>query len=319
MRDSNHVPARGLAPLSLVTVAASLVIASPIHAQDRPPSDAVREGVRIQREQDLRREQQFREDRRSARPPAQLEAPAVPESGTAPGGCRDIERIELQGARKLAASKREALVRPYLGRCLGVADIERLLADITRAYIERGYATARAYLPGGQDLSTGTLQILVVEGEVSELRLEDGGEKSVNLKGAFPGIVGHPLNLRDLEQGLDQLNRLSSNNARLDLAPGEEPGETVVVITNEPTHRWHLGLSFDNYGVRSTGRYQLGATVSYDNLLGPQRVLQLHPSSIGTVRRARAKLERRFVLLLRSLRLHHPVAGLRPFGLQQHA
>jgi hemolysin activation/secretion protein len=152
-------------------------------------------------------------------------------------------------------------------RCLGVNDIEMLLADLTNAYISSGYATARAYLPQ-QDLSGGTLKILVIEGRVEKLLIEDGGKSSVSISNVAPGLVGKPLNLRDFEQALDQVNRLASNNATFDIQPGSQTGDSIVVIGNQPTRPVRGSISYDNQGSAATGREQTGVNGSWDNPLG---------------------------------------------------
>lgn len=161
-------------------------------------------------------------------------------------------------------STRAALTDRLQGQCLGVAEIETLMSEITRFYIERGYVTTRAYLPA-QDLSQGTLTLAVIEGRVEKISLDDGDRRSVNTRTLFPD-VGEVLNLRDLEQGVDQINQLASNNATLDLLPGSQPGTTVVLIKNEPKKPWRVNLSGDNQGSPSTGKTQLGLSVSVDNL-----------------------------------------------------
>src|SRR3546814_18044191 len=137
--------------------------------------------------------------------------------------------------------------------CVEVDEIGRLLGEVTKAYIDRGYATTRAYLPE-QDLSSGRLRIEVVEGRISRIEVDGSG---VFVPGAFLYPDGDRLNLRRLEQGLDQINRLSSNNATLDIQPGDRPGERVVVIHNHPTRRIYPTLSADNLGSRSPGRHTL--------------------------------------------------------------
>ncbi|QJX03101.1 ShlB/FhaC/HecB family hemolysin secretion/activation protein [Alcanivorax sp. IO_7] len=148
------------------------------------------------------------------------------------------------------------------------------MSDITGLYIRRGYIAARAYVQA-QDLSQGVLRILVMEGEVEDVRLREGQEGSANLGNAFPGVKGEPLNLRDFEQGLDQINRLRSNRAVLDMAPGEQAGDTVVVIDNTTDRRVHGSLSYDNHGLGSTGEEQVGATLAVDNPLGQNDGLNL--------------------------------------------
>jgi hemolysin activation/secretion protein len=188
----------------------------------------------------------------------------VPALGVA---CRDIRIVSLKGAAHIPAWEQQIIIDKFVNRCLNVSDIENLLAEVTKYYLERGFITTRAYLPP-QDLSQGQLEILVIEGIVEKIVIEDGGAKSVSLLNVFPGVEGRVLNLRDLEQGIDQINRLSSNRAQLDIQPGDKPGASRVVVRNQPVSPWHLSLSNDNQGSTSTGKNQTGLTVSTDNLLG---------------------------------------------------
>ena len=181
--------------------------------------------------------------------------------------CREIKVLSVNGAPNLSDSMRTRITEEFTNRCLNVGDIERILAEITRHYIDRGFITTRAYLPP-QDLSKGHLEILVIEGVVDKILIQDGDANSVSIGNIFPWVQGGQLNLRDLEQGIDQINRLASNNATLDIQPGAKPGESTVVVRNQPKSPFHLYLSTDNQGSASTGKIQTGATISADNPLG---------------------------------------------------
>ncbi|MDF1590778.1 MAG: ShlB/FhaC/HecB family hemolysin secretion/activation protein [Desulfobacterales bacterium] len=194
--------------------------------------------------------------------------------------CREIKTITINGAPNLPASVRKRIITEFTGRCLNVGDIERILAEITKSYIDRGYITTRAYLPP-QDLSKGHLEILVIEGVVEKIIIEDGNANSISIGNVFPGVEGDLLNLRDLEQGLDQINRLASNDAQLDIQPGEKPGTSRVVVRNQPRSRFHFYATVDNQGSESTGELQAGLTASGDNLLGFNEMLSAtHRESI---------------------------------------
>ena len=181
--------------------------------------------------------------------------------------CREIRTIAINGAPNLTRGMRIRITEEFANRCLNVGDIERILAEITRHYIDRGFITTRAYLPP-QDLSKGHLEILVIEGVVDKVLIQDGDANSISIANIFPWVEGGLLDLRDLEQGIDQINRLSSNNATLDIQPGAKPGESTVVVRNQPKSPFHLYLSTDNQGSASTGKTQAGATISADNPLG---------------------------------------------------
>lgn len=188
------------------------------------------------------------------------------DSGLAPMPCRNNREIVVDGAPNLSPNVSSDIKQNFAGRCLGVVEIEQILALITRDYITRGYITTRAYVPS-QDLSTGILKILVLEGRLENIILEDGDKTSIRLSNAFPANSGDLLNLRDIEQGLEQINRLQSNNATMDIQPGSSPGASVLVVRNEPSRPYRGSINFDNQGSESTGKDQWGVTLSADGLL----------------------------------------------------
>ncbi|MEB2645210.1 ShlB/FhaC/HecB family hemolysin secretion/activation protein [Pseudomonas canadensis] len=195
---------------------------------------------------------------------ARPQAPATP----ADTRCFPIKDIELKGADSLSADDRARLLKPYTGQCLGVSQLNELLRVITDYYIEKGRVTSRAYLPQ-QDLSSGHLQVLVVEGKLEGLKGAQGSTVTDReLAMAFPGKVGEALNLREVEQLVDQLNRLPSKQAQMELTPGTQIGGSEVVVKNTPQKPWRASLSRNNDGQKSTGEQQWGAGLEWDSPLG---------------------------------------------------
>jgi hemolysin activation/secretion protein len=191
-------------------------------------------------------------------------APAAPTDAR----CFAIQRIDIQGADTLSHAQKTSLVLPYLGQCLGVTQLNELLKIITDRYLQLGLVTSRAYLPQ-QDLSTGILVLQVVEGRLEGLQPAAGsGLTPRELSMAFPGYVGELLNLREVEQLVDQLNRLPSNGAQMELAPGEAVGGSTVLVSNSAQKPWRASLSRNNSGQRSTGQQQWGAGIDWDSPLG---------------------------------------------------
>ncbi len=225
-------------------------------------------------EQDLIRDRQDRlleEQRRRLEDlkdlPGKQAEPAAPVA-PADTRCFTINRIELKGADSLSAAERDKLIQPYIGQCLGVPQLNELLKVITDHYIEKGLVTTRAYLPQ-QDLSKGDLQVLVIEGKLEKLRgAADSGLSARELAMTFPGQESTMVNLREIEQMVDQLNRLPSNQAQMELTPGEAVGGSDVVVKNTPQKPWRANLSRTNEGQRSTGEQQWNAGLEWDNPLG---------------------------------------------------
>lgn len=266
-----------LAGALFAVVSMQLAIAQPA------PADIGRQNDLIERQlQERLREQQERA-RESLTPRAPSGTPvptpdlSVPDLGVP---CRDIREIRVDGATLLPEAERAAIASEFAGRCLGVRELEAILARLTRHYIDRGYVTTRAYLPA-QDLRTGTLRVQVVEGSIERFEVDSPRAGAQWPPGAFPAEPGDLLNLRDLEQGIDQLNRLASNDAQLDLRPGSRPGQSVVVVRNRARTPVRLFLTWDNLGTRATGRQSVSATLGLDSLLGLNELISLtHRESV---------------------------------------
>jgi hemolysin activation/secretion protein len=84
----------------------------------------------------------------------------------------------------------------------------------------------------------------------------------------FPFVEGSVLNLRDIEQGLDQLNRLPSNRAAMRIVPGSAPGTSRVLISNAQERTWRPYIGYDNLGQDITGRAQYTLGLEKDNFIG---------------------------------------------------
>ena len=201
--------------------------------------------------------------------------PATAPNAAADNRCFPIKTVQLTGADALGANERTQILAPYTGQCLGVAQLNALLKTITERYIDKGLVTSRAYLPQ-QDLSSGNLNVQVVEGRLEGLKGAEGsGFSERQLAQVFPGKPGDVLNLREIEQMVDQLNRLPSNQAQMELAPGKAVGGSDVLVKNSAQKPWRAGVSYGNDGQRSTGRQQAGTSFDWDNPLGLSDQLSL--------------------------------------------
>ena len=245
----------------LFLVASGLNAFAPVFAATPGEQDLIRD-----RQDRLLQEQQRRlEELREL--PGNQAPPVAPES--APDTrCFPIDSIEIKGADRLSLADRERLAQPYIGQCLGVQQLNELLKAITDHYLAMGLVTSRAYLPQ-QDLSSRHLEVQVVEGRLEGIKSgADSGLSPRELAMAFPGAVGELLNLRDIEQMVDQLNRLPSNQAKMELVPGTTVGGSTVEVGNTPKKPWRANLSRNNDGQRSTGEQQWGYGLEWDSPLG---------------------------------------------------
>ncbi|QMM53934.1 ShlB/FhaC/HecB family hemolysin secretion/activation protein [Enterobacter sp. RHB15-C17] len=150
------------------------------------------------------------------------------------------------------------------GHCLGGKGINLLMSTMQNRLVDHGWITTRVLAPT-QDLKSGTLKLAIVPGYIRHVRLTEDSDDYIQLYSSFPAHEGNLLDLRDIEQGLENLQRLPTVEASMEIVPGEQPGESDVVITRKQSKMWRLGLSLDDAGTETTGRYQGGVTLSLDN------------------------------------------------------
>ena len=177
-----------------------------------------------------------------------------------------ISSLQLEGEKVEKFSWVQRYLDKYAGRVMGKEGINIIIKRLTNQLIERGYVTTRIAIPE-QDLSQGNLKLILIPGLIREIYLADGGP-DYNWRGAFPVRAGDILNIRDLEQGLEQMKRVPSQDVDMQIVPGEKLGESDVIITVKRDKNWRLSLSLDNAGSKPTGKLQASTTLSLDNLLG---------------------------------------------------
>lgn len=149
-------------------------------------------------------------------------------------------------------------------RCLGIEGIRTLATTIQNKLIGHGYITTRVVLPQ-QDLNHGVLTLIVLSGVVGNIRFSDDSDKHANLSTTFPSRQGDILDLRAIEQGLENIQRIPGADANVVLRPGEAAGGTDIEIQRTQSSSWRIGGWFDDSGSRYTGRYQAGVALYLDN------------------------------------------------------
>ncbi|WP_081893193.1 MULTISPECIES: ShlB/FhaC/HecB family hemolysin secretion/activation protein [unclassified Serratia (in: enterobacteria)] len=181
--------------------------------------------------------------------------------------CFNIDRVELNGQEALPRwLPLQRIANQAQGQCLGGKGINLLMSTMQNRLVDHGYITTRVLAPQ-QDLKSGTLQLNILPGFIRQVKLTPDSSQHVSLFNAFPPRAGNLLDLRDIEQGLENLQRLPTVQAKMDIVPGEKPGESDIMLHWQQAKIWRLGASLDDSGTSSTGRYQGGLTFSLDNPL----------------------------------------------------
>ncbi|EOI6455207.1 ShlB/FhaC/HecB family hemolysin secretion/activation protein [Yersinia enterocolitica] len=148
-------------------------------------------------------------------------------------------------------------------KCISVDNVNQLARYITSIYLINGYIGARVnFLPQN---SQGELGVNINEGVIERI---EGGDKRVNHKFLFPNVEGQPLKISDIEQAIDQANRLRSNKVKLDVLPGSVEGMSIIRINNIDAKPWSLIASVNNYGYKNTDEWKANTSFFWDSPLG---------------------------------------------------
>jgi hemolysin activation/secretion protein len=206
------------------------------------------------------------------------------------------DSVESAGARALLPNPlfpgELMFVNDYLQRyreqCVGREGLNLIVHRVMALVIEKGYSTTRVVI-APQDLSTGKLKLQLIPGVISAIRFADPSTYGT-WRNAFPTKAGDLLNLRNLEQGLEQMKRVPNQDIDMRIVPGPSTGESDVVITVKRTKPWSLSVSADDSGLKSTGQLQGSASLTLANPLGLSDLLNIsynhdidgHTSQYGT-------------------------------------
>lgn len=238
-----------------------------IHAQTLPVDIATQETQRQQERERALREQNERTPDVRLTPTAPTEKPHLPESESP---CFIIRKISFgleasvfDWALAAADERGDAAT----GRCLGSAGINLVITRIQNAIVARGFVTTRV-LAEPQDLNSGSLRLKVIPGRIRSIRFTDDSGARANAWNALPSKPGDLLNLRDIEQGLENFKHAPTAEADIQIVPTDAVGESDLVIAWKQAFPLRLTLSLDDSGARSTGKLQGGVTISGDNLFG---------------------------------------------------
>ncbi|MFM8245666.1 MAG: ShlB/FhaC/HecB family hemolysin secretion/activation protein [Burkholderiaceae bacterium] len=156
------------------------------------------------------------------------------------------------------------------GRCIGTAGISVVIRRLQNELVRRGFVTTRV-LVAPQDLTHGVIGVTLIPGRIRNIRFTETTSMRATTWNAIPMRAGDLLNLREIEQALENLKRVPTVDAEIRIVPADSldatPGYSDIVIEWRQKFPFRLNLSADNSGLESTGRYQGAFTLSYDHAL----------------------------------------------------
>jgi hemolysin activation/secretion protein len=266
---NQYVVPRYLSKLALATLAVAYAAISAAQT----PTDLLR---RSQDQERRAQDQRLQQERLQTTPDIHLPStPPRPSQSLIVGEspCFDIQMLTLSGgtdesfAWLLDYADGHAQLNqpdPIQGKCLGAQGVQQIVDRLQNALIAKGYVTSRVLAPA-QNLRTGTLSLQLIPGRIQSIQWTKGAGQRASRWNTMPASSGDVLNLRDIEQALENYKRVPTADADIQIAPGTEPGTSDLIISHQQPMPFRLSATADDSGTRSTGKYQGSLTFSYDN------------------------------------------------------
>jgi len=175
----------------------------------------------------------------------------------------EIKKFLINGAKHLSNGELKAIVTPYENQNLSFKDMQEISTLITKAYREKGYFVARAYIPQQNIFSQdGSLKINVIEGNYGEFVLENNSlVKDERVQGNLDAIKDENIvSTNTLERAMLLINDTPGVQVtKAEVKPGKEVGTSDFIIGTEATNKYSGYVLADNYGSQYTGKHRIMA------------------------------------------------------------
>ncbi|RXJ78462.1 hemin-binding protein [Arcobacter sp. F155] len=171
-----------------------------------------------------------------------------------------VKKFLITGAIQLSNKELKKIVRPYEQKMLSFKDMKDITELITKAYKDKGYFIARAYIPV-QNLQKQNklLKIAVIEGEYGDFELQNNSlVKDSVLQAKLEGIKKNKIiSTESLQRGLLLINETPGVKViNSKIKPGKDVGTSSFVIGLDRTKPYNGYIIVDNYGSPYTGEYR---------------------------------------------------------------
>jgi len=179
-----------------------------------------------------------------------------------------VDRVDFRGNTVFSAKELETIATPYVGRFIGVSELEELRQQLTKYYVDHGYVNSGVLL--SKESANGVIVFQVIEGKLTGIRFRGmaGLDYNYVAKRLVKDTDG-PLNINDLRERYQLLLTdplFQRMNTRL--MPDTNLGEAILDVDVERARPYQLSATYNNYRPPSIGTQAVSLNGSVRNLTG---------------------------------------------------
>jgi len=232
-----------------------------------------------QRQQQLQQQQQQLPEVQRDQPAPLLEE--QPEPPPAEGADPEllINRVQVRGARVIAAERLEAPFAPLLGRSIRFSQLQQAINDASNVYRDAGFFLSRVVLPEG-GIQNGVVTLLAVEGYIEKVEVVGRGSAALKRWTASfmaPVVSGaaqpKPVRFDHLERQLLLMQNVGGMRFTSTMTKGTAFASSRLVVDLKP-RRFSGSVGINNNIQQQLGDYQLTGQLQA-NVLDLGQPLQL--------------------------------------------
>ncbi|HVJ39144.1 MAG TPA: ShlB/FhaC/HecB family hemolysin secretion/activation protein [Stenotrophomonas sp.] len=189
----------------------------------------------------------------------------VRDVGTYPDAGIDPARVQAVADAAFAELAQGQPVVP-----LRFDQLQAVADSITRTYRQAGFIVSTAYLPAQTPGPDQIIEIRMLEGRIGQVSVQGAARyRGTTLAAPLRQLQGRPLRKQDVDVALLYTRDLPGVSVSSALQPGQNAGETdVVLVASEAARPYVISLGGNNYGTESSGRYRAQAGITWNSPFG---------------------------------------------------
>ncbi|MEL6462885.1 MAG: POTRA domain-containing protein, partial [Cyanobacteria bacterium J06621_15] len=146
-----------------------------------------------------------------------------------------IKKFEFIGNTAFNQEELAEVLKDFTNKPITFAQLEQAKSAVVQYYIDNKYVTSGAFIPVGQSIEDGVVQIEIVEGKLEEIQISGNTRlKSDYIRSRIARATKTPLNQEKLLEALQllQINPLIESLSA-ELSAGTRPGLNVLLVRVE--------------------------------------------------------------------------------------
>jgi hemolysin activation/secretion protein len=240
-----------VSPHSLWWLACLWLTLTALHAQTPPNAGVLEQGIH-----------QGRSNTPNLKPPASLVLPTVPQVTSQTGTMLTVSRFKFVGSTVFPEAMLHNVTAAWLGRPIDFGQLSAATAAVGNLYRAAGHVV-QVQIPV-QDIREGVVMIDIVEAQFGQVVMEGAGPQRVDpqrIKDTLYAFQpsGQLLNAHNIDRGLSVIADLAGVQVETSFNPGQQAGQTDLMVWSANTPAWQASVEADNAGSRSTGQDRVAA------------------------------------------------------------